>query len=157
MTDSNRPATSGNGADGAQFLLQQLFIKDLSFEAPHAPITLQSAKGEPDVKLNLRHSAKALDGDVYEVVLHISVHADLDGKTVFLAELDQAGLFLIRGYEEEQRKQLLGVFCPNTLFPYAREAISSTVAKGGFPPLMLQPINFEALYAQATRKQEGQA
>jgi len=157
MTDSNRPATNGNGADGAQFLLQQLFIKDLSFEAPNAPITLQSAKGEPDVKLNLRHSAKALDGDVYEVVLHISVHADLDGKTVFLAELDQAGLFLIRGYEEEQRKQLLGVFCPNTLFPYAREAISSTVAKGGFPPLMLQPINFEALYAQATRKQEGQA
>lgn len=157
MNDTVRRATNGNGSAANQFLLQQLFIKDLSFEAPNAPITLQSAKGEPDVKLNLRHAATPMDGDLYEVVLHISVHAELDGKTVFLAELDQAGLFLIKGYDDEQRKQLLGVYCPNTLFPYAREAISSTVAKGGFPPLMLQPINFEALYAQSVANQEGQA
>lgn len=150
-------AAGGNGADGPQFLLQQLFIKDLSFEAPTAPALLQAGTGEPDVKLNLRHSAEALDGDVFEAVLHVNVHAEMNGKTVFLAELDQAGLFLIRGYEEAERKQLLGVYCPNTLFPYAREAISSTVARGGFPPLMLQPINFEALYAQAMANQENQA
>ena len=150
-------AAAGNGANGPQFLLQQLFIKDLSFEAPTAPALLQAGTGEPDVKLNLRHSAEALDGDMFEVVLHVNVHAEMNGKTVFLAELDQAGLFLIRGYDEEQRKQLLGVYGPNTLFPYAREAISSTVARGGFPPLMLQPINFEALYAQALASQENQA
>jgi preprotein translocase subunit SecB len=109
------------------------------------------------VKLNLKHSAAALNSDVFEVVLHVNVHAEMNGKTVFLAELDQAGLFMIRGYEEAQRKQLLGVYCPNTLFPYAREAISSTVARGGFPPLMLQPINFEALYAQALANQQNQA
>ncbi|UCG73750.1 MAG: protein-export chaperone SecB [Chromatiales bacterium] len=157
MTDSIKGATNGNGSDSRQFLLQQLFVKDLSFEAPNAPVTLQGASGEPDVKLNLRHSSRALDGDAYEVVLHLSVHAELAGKTVFLAELDQAGLFIIKGYQEEERRQLLGVYCPNTLFPYAREAISSTVARGGFPPLMLQPINFEALYAQAAAQQEGQA
>lgn len=157
MNDATKPATNGNGADMRQFLLQQLFIKDLSFEAPNAPVTLQGAAGEPDVKLNLRHSARALDGHAYEVILHLSVHAELEGKTVFLAELDQAGLFLIKGYKDEERRQLLGVYCPNTLFPYAREAISSTVARGGFPPLMLQPINFEALYAQAAAQQAAQA
>jgi len=157
MNDASNGGTGGNGADTRQFLLQQLFIKDLSFEAPNAPVTLQGGAGEPDVKLNLRHSARALDGDAYEVVLHLSVHAELGGKTVFLAELDQAGLFVIKGYKDEERKQLLGVYCPNTLFPYAREAISSTVARGGFPPLMLQPINFEALYAQAAAQKEAQA
>ena len=157
MNDKSNPATSGNGAEARQFVLQQLFVKDLSFEAPNAPVTLQGAAGEPDVKLNLRHSAKALEDDNWEVVLHVSVHAELDGNTVFLAELDQAGLFVIKGYEAEERRQLLAVFCPNTLFPYAREAISSTVGKGGFPPLMLQPINFEALYAQAAAQAEGEA
>lgn len=157
MNDAIKPATNGNGTDKRQFVLQQLFVKDLSFEAPNAPVTLQGGPGEPDVKLNLRHSARALEGDAFEVVLHLSVHAELEGKTVFLAELDQAGLFVIKGYKDEERRQLLGVYCPNTLFPYAREAISSTVARGGFPPLMLQPINFEALYAQAAAQQPGQA
>ena len=157
MNESTKASSNGNGAAARQFLLQQLFIKDLSFEAPNAPATLQGAAGEPDVKLNLRHSAKTLDADTYEVVLHVSVHAELDGKTVFLAELDQAGVFMIKGYSEDECKQLLGVYCPNTLFPYAREAISSTVSKGGFPPLILQPINFEALYAQAQARQEAQA
>lgn len=157
MNEPANPATNGNGAGTRQFLLQQLFVKDLSFEAPNAPVTLQNAGGEPEVKLNLRHSARALDNDAFEVVLHLNIHAEIAGKTVFLAELDQAGLFVISGYKDEELKRLLGVYCPNTLFPYAREAISSTVAKGGFPPLMLQPINFEALYEQAAARQATQA
>ena len=82
MNETVNPASNGNGADARQFVLQQLFIKDLSFEAPNAPATLQGATGEPDVKLNLRHSAKALEGDAWEVVLHVSVHAEVDGKTL---------------------------------------------------------------------------
>ena len=107
MTDTSNPGASGNGADARQFLLQQLFIKDLSFEAPNPPGSLQGATGEPDVKLNLRHSMQALPDDAYEVVLHVSVHAELKGKTVFLAELDQAGIFTVKGYKDEERKQLL--------------------------------------------------
>jgi preprotein translocase subunit SecB len=157
MTEiTGRSTPGGNGSDPKQFLLQHLFVKDLSFEAPHAPEVLQGAGGEPEVKLNLRHSARALSGDNYEVVLHVSVHAQLNDKTVFLAELDQAGVFLVKGYDDEERKRLLGIYCPNTLFPYAREAISSTVARGGFQPLVLQPINFEALYAQAAANRAAQ-
>jgi len=87
------------------------------------------------------------------VVLHISVHAQVEGRSVFLVELDQAGLFTISGYGDEDQRRLLGIFCPNTLFPYAREAVSSLVTRGGFPPLLLQPINFEAVYAQSQKQQ----
>lgn len=142
----------GNGSDGSlrQFSLQRLYIKDMSFEAPSAPGIFNEAPGDPDVNLNLRNSHTALDGDNHEVVLHLNIHAKVGGRSLFLVELDQAGIFLIRGYGNDELKQLLGTYCPATLFPYAREAISSTVAKGGFPPLVLQPINFDALYAQAS-------
>jgi preprotein translocase subunit SecB len=165
MTDENLQSVpgggtaggGGNGSDTRQFLLQLLFVKDLSFEAPNVPEFLQSGGNEPEVKLNLRHSSRALPDDAYEVVLHVSVHAQLQDKTVFLAELDQDGIFLIRGYDEEERKRLLAIYCPNTLFPYAREAITSVVAKGGFQPLVLQPINFEAIYAQAQANADATA
>ena len=156
MTDETSGAKTNGNSNGAatrQFLLQQLFIKDLSFEAPHAPEILREALGEPEVKMNLRHAIRQLEAGAFEVVLHVSVHAQLAEKTVFLVELDQAGLFMIQGYPEEEQRQLLGIYCPSTLFPYAREAISSTVAKGGFAPLVLQPINFEALYAKAAAQQ----
>jgi len=150
---------NGNGQQPEQaFMLQQLYVKDLSFEAPNSPQIFSDANIEPETELNIRNSHTSLENGMYEAVLHISVHAKVGDKTIFLAELDQGGIFLIKGYTPDQTAMLLGTQCPTTLFPYARESISTLVGKGGFPPLILQPINFDALYAQAqTRGQQAQA
>jgi preprotein translocase subunit SecB len=141
---------NGSSTDTHQFTLQRLYVKDLSFETPNSPSIFSEQQGDPDIKLNLRHTNSEIDDKIYEVVLHVSIHATLDGKTVFLMEMDQAGLFQIDGYAPDDLKKLLGTYCSTTLFPYARETISSTIGKGGFPPLILQPINFDAIYAQST-------
>lgn len=145
---------NGNGAGDTQyqFALQRIYVKDLSFEVPSAPEIFGRQDVDPEIQLNLKNSQKALGNDNYEVVLNINVHAKADQQTVFLIELDQAGIFAIKGYPEDELKKLMGTYCPTTLFPYAREIISSTVAKGGFPPLTLQPINFDALFAQASEE-----
>lgn len=156
MTETRKDGNGNPAAAGAQtddqkrqFALQRLYLKDMSFETPNAPEIFKAVTGDPDVNLNLRNAHSELGDDAYEVVLHLSVHAKVEDRSLFLVELDQAGIFIIKGYTEAERKQLLGTYCPTTLFPYAREAISGTVSKGGFPPLVLQPINFDALYAQA--------
>lgn len=156
-SQSNGSSGKSNGSDNRAFLLQQLYVKDLSFEAPNTPQIFQESSIEPETELNIRNSHSAIGDNLYEVILHISVHAKKDTQTIFLTEIDQAGLFLVRGYNPEQANMLLGTQCPATLFPYAREAISSLVGKGGFPPLILQPINFDALYAQAREQQQPQA
>jgi preprotein translocase subunit SecB len=153
MTTSTT-AGNGNGNVGAQqrqFSLHQLYIKDVSFESPNAPTTF-AEPFQPEMKLNLQSSHKQLKGDEYEVVLHVTVHATLKEKSLFLVELQQAGVFQISGYNPEEIKVILGAHCPTTLFPFAREAIYSLVGRGGFPPLLLQPINFEALYVQAQNR-----
>ena len=143
---------NGNGSNGAvptrQFLLRQLYVKDISFESPNTP-GIFTTPTEPDIKLNLNSSHKALGDDTFEVVLHINVHATSKDKSLFLIELQQAGLFQVSGFKPEEAQAILGAHCPATLFPYARETISSLVARGGFPSLILQPINFEALYTQS--------
>jgi len=158
---SNGSKSNGNGSSNTNgsraFLLQQLYVKDLSFEAPNTPQIFQESSIEPETELNIRNSHSANGENVYEVILHISVHAKKGEQTIFLTEIDQAGLFLLSGYSPEQTNMLLGTQCPATLFPYAREAISSLVGKGGFPPLILQPINFDALYAQAREQQSAKA
>ena len=168
MNDTTSPANGTNGANGSNgtngsegdnraFMLQQLYVKDLSFEAPNSPQVFSQTGVEPETELNIRNGHQALDNDLYEVVLHIRVHAKKDDSTIFLTEIDQAGVFLISGYTQEQTAVLLGTQCPTTLFPYAREAISTLVGKGGFPPLILQPINFENLFARAREQQAQQA
>lgn len=149
---------AGNGNDGAaaaarQFALRQLYVKDISFESPNVPGVF-SGQFEPEVKLNLHSAHKPLGDDLFEVVLHINVHATAKEKSLFLVEIEQAGLFQISGYATDESRVLLGIHCPATLFPYAREVISSLVGKGGFPALILQPINFEALYAQALKARD---
>jgi preprotein translocase subunit SecB len=143
-------AGNGHGERGAQrtFALRQLYVKDISFESPNAPAVFTS-QVEPEVKLNLHSSHRPVGADVYEVILHLNVHATAKDKSLFMVEVEQAGLFQLGGYSEEEVKVILGTHCPATLFPYARETISSLVGRGGFPTLLLQPINFEALYAQA--------
>lgn len=151
--NGNGTAVTGNKV----FLLQQLYVKDLSFEAPNSPAIFQASGIEPETELNIRNSHTAYENHQYEVCLHIRVHARKDTQTIFLAEIEQAGLFRIEGYGAEQINTLLGTQCPATLFPYARESIASLVGKGGFPPLILQPISFDALYAQARERQRAQA
>ncbi|MGI9276015.1 MAG: protein-export chaperone SecB [Endozoicomonas sp.] len=145
-----------------QFALQRIYVKDLSFESPKAPEMFQ-AQWQPEVKLDLNTSNRPLENDMHEVVLSLTItvqNGSEDNKeTAFLAEVQQAGVFLVKGLGDEELHRTLGAFCPNILFPYAREAIDNLVLRGSFPPLMLAPVNFDALYMQARQQaeQEGEA
>ncbi len=137
-------------------LLQKIYVKDFSFESPNSPDVFTGGEWSPKTDLNLRSSHNSLENDIHEVVLTITVNAKHEEKTLFLVEVQQAGLFQISGYSKEEFETIVGTFCPNTLFPYVREAVASVVARGGFPEFLLQPINFDALYAES-RKQAQQA
>ena len=144
-------AEETNPDAGKQIGISKIYVKDFSFESPKAPDVFRSGEWTPQTDLNLRSSHKAVEGEdkLHEVVLTITVEAKQDDQTMFLAEVQQAGLFQVDGYDEEEFKAIVGSFCPNILFPYAREAIASTVQRGGFPEFVLQPINFDALYMQS--------
>ena len=131
----------------------KIYLKDFSFESPQAPDVFRQADWKPQTDLNLRSSHTAVEGEHHEVVLTVTVEAKADDKTFFLLELQQAGLFEIAGYEGEEFGAIIGSFCPNVLFPFARETIASIVQKGGFPEFILQPINFDALYLQSKQQQ----
>jgi len=138
-------------APSKQLLLQKIYIKDLSFESPRAPDVF-SKDAAPQTQLNIRSNAKEVGRDTQEVTLTLTIEAKDQDKTLFLIELVQAGIFLIQGYTDEERHMLTGSYCPGSLYPFAREAIADIVTRGGFPQLLLQPINFDALYAQAMRE-----
>ncbi len=138
----------------AQFALQRIYVKDVSFESPKAPEVFRT-QWQPKVNLEINSSNKKLEEDLYEVVLQITITAkDESEEVVYLTEVQQAGIFLVKGLEAEPLAQTLGAFCPGVLFPYAREAIDGLVTKGSFPPLMLAPVNFDAIYAQSRQKRE---
>ncbi|MGH8377642.1 MAG: protein-export chaperone SecB [Gammaproteobacteria bacterium] len=144
----SQSATSGNGQDtGKQVTLQRIYMKDCSFESPHAPAVF-ATQLNPDVKVNMRSDTNKLGDDNYEVVLTITVEAQAESRSIFLVEVHQAGLFSIRGFNDQELGAVLGSYCPNILFPYAREAVSDLVQKGSMPILLLQPVNFDALYMQ---------
>ncbi|WP_455217872.1 protein-export chaperone SecB [Kaarinaea lacus] len=142
-------------ANEQQFQLQKIYTKDISFETPNSP-AIFTEKWEPEVNVELHSSAKVLSDDVHEVTLSVTVTAKVGEKTAYLVEIHQAGVFTIAGFADRDRGHMLGSFCPNILFPYAREAISDVVAKGGFPQLLLAPVNFDALYAQHLQNQQKQ-
>ncbi|OYT97405.1 MAG: protein-export chaperone SecB [Pseudomonas sp. PGPPP3] len=146
MTDQ---ATTGAApeAQGPQFSLQRIYVRDLSFEAPKSPEIFRQ-EWTPSVELDLNTRQKPLEGDFHEVVLTLSVTVKTAGETAFIAEVQQAGIFLISGLDAAAMSHTLGAFCPNILFPYAREALDNLVTRGSFPALMLAPVNFDALYAQ---------
>lgn len=131
----------------------KIYLKDFSFESPQAPDVFRQPEWKPQTDLNLRSSHTAISDDQHEIVLTVTVEAKDGDKTFFLVELQQAGLFEIAGYEGEELNAILGSFCPNMLFPYARETVASLIQKGGFPEFVLQPINFDALYFQAKQEQ----
>ena len=137
-----------------QFIIQRIYVKDVSFEAPNSP-GMFTQEWNPDTNLDLNTHVNPLSSDNYEVELAITITVKSSDKTAFLVEVTQAGVFFITGYAQEQINHLLAAYCPNILVPYAREVIASLVSKGSFPELHLSPINFDALYAR--RLQEEQA
>ena len=141
-----------------QFGIQKIYIKDASFESPNAPRSFGYTRWEPKVDLNLTNANEHIEGDSYEVVLRITATVSLEETTTFLVEVECAGLFQIAGFGETERKYLIGSQCMNILFPYAREVVSDLTTRGGFPPLLLNPVNFDALYQQHLNQQkEGAA
>ncbi|MDX2418405.1 MAG: protein-export chaperone SecB [Xanthomonadales bacterium] len=154
MAEEQNQAAATEEQAQAQFQLQKLYVKDVSFELPNAPQIFQE-DGQVEIKLNLAQKVEDLADGVHEVVLTVTVTASLDEKTAYLAEVQQAGIFAIAGLPEQGKHAALNTLCPHTLFPYARRVITDLVAEGGFPPLVLQPINFDQIYAQ--RMQEAQA
>ncbi len=145
-----------NGEDQLQLVLQKVYIKDASFEAPNAPAIFQDMAEHPDqqpeVQLNLGHKATKLDETTREVVLTLTLTCTLGEQTAYLAEVQQAGIFTIAGFSADDEDNVIGSYCPNVLFPFARQVISSMIQDGGFPPFLLQPINFEALYNEQRRR-----
>ena len=140
---------------GKRITIGKIYVKDLSFESPQAPKVFKSGEWSPQTNLNLRSSHNELEDNQHEVVLTITIDAKEGDNTIFLVELQQAGIFEIAGYEKDEFGAIVGSFCPNILFPYAREAIAGLIQKGGFPEFILQPINFDALYMQSLQQQSA--
>ena len=154
MADEQQNNATANGANQpqVQFALQRIYVKDLSFESPKAPAVFQT-QWNPQVNLDLNTRHTKLQDDIYEVVLRLSATVtNGEEEVTFIAEGQQAGIFAIGGLDEASMRHTLGAFCPNILFPYAREAIDNLVLRGSFPPLMLAPVNFDALFAQSEQR-----
>jgi preprotein translocase subunit SecB len=134
------------------FGIEKLYVKDLSVEVPHAPEIFLEREA-PQVEIQLGTAGRALGEGAYEVVLTVTVTTKLEDRTVFLVEIGQAGIFRIVNVPDEQVEPLVAVACPNILFPYAREAVSDAVTRAGFAPIVLQPVNFEAMYMQRLQEQ----
>ena len=140
MADEKAPQT--------HFSIQKIYIKDVSFESPDTPKAFSFTKWEPKIDLNLNNTHTVIDENLYEAVLTITATVKHEDKAAFLVEVQQAGIFAVAGFNENDTKYLLGSQCMNILFPYARETVSDLTTRGGFPPLLLSPVNFDALYQQ---------
>lgn len=136
------------------FQIQRVYTKDISFEAPNAPQVFQK-EWMPEVKLDLDTASNLLAENVYEVVLRVTVTATMQGETAFLCEVQQAGIFTVGGIEGTQLAHCLGAYCPNILFPFARECITNMVSRGTFPQLNLAPVNFDTLFMNYLQQQQS--
>ncbi len=153
MADENN--TQAN-AQNPQFMLQRIYLKDMSFEAPQG-VEAFKQQWNPKIGQDLNTTSTRIDENHYEVVLKITVNVAMEDKTIFLVEVHQAGLFLVKDIQGPALAQLLNTMCPQILFPYAREAIDNCALKGSFPALALPPINFDALFARAIAQQQERA
>jgi preprotein translocase subunit SecB len=138
-----------------EFIIQRIYVKDLSLEAPHSPQAFQE-EWQPELNLQFTMNTRDVGENNHEVVLQITITAKSKEKTLFLVEVKQAGLFTLKGFTDQQNHQVMSITCPTILFPYAREAVSDLVGRAGFPPLYLTPVNFEALYAQQLQEQQDE-
>jgi preprotein translocase subunit SecB len=160
MSDESTGTPSAEGAAGVgqgQVMLERLYLKDASFESPRSPAVFGDA-WRPEFQLDVNTRTSGVGEDRFEVVLSTTLRAKTEGgKTAYIVEIQQAGVFHITGLDAPGRQRVLGTLCPGTLFPYVRETVDSLVVKGGFPAVHLAPVNFEALYADALRKHAAQA
>lgn len=151
MTEQNAaPKNTG------QFALQRIYLKNVSFEAPGAPGVF-GQEWRPDTQVQFHSGSARVAESIYDVVLRVTVTTTTDGKVAFIAEAEMAGLFLIDGANESQLEHALGVQCPNILFPFVREILMDLVSRGTFPQLLLQPMNFDAMYYEARRRKQAAA
>jgi len=153
MADTDNQGAAQDPAQ--QFAIQKVYVKDLSFESPNAPGVFTS-EFKPQVNVDLNTNGQSIGENIYEVVLSITVTVKQDDNTAYLVEVQQAGIFNIQGMPEDQLAGMLAVFCPSIIFPYAREAISDVATRGGFPQLLLAPVDFNAMYTQHLEQQKAQ-
>lgn len=149
-------AEENAAAEEKQFSIQKIYTKDISFETPNSP-QIFTEKWEPTVDFNLGTNVESLENALFEVSLSVTVTVKCKETTAYLVEVTQAGIFSLAGFSEQEMAPMAGSFCPNILFPYAREVISDLVAKGGFPQLLLAPVNFDALYSQHMQQSQQAA
>ena len=142
-------------AAGPAFTVEKIYVKDVSFEVPGAP-AIFTENVQPELQLNLNQRVQRLGENAFEVVLGVTLTCKAGEKTAYLAEVQQAGIFGLAGFDEATLDGMLGTHCPNILYPYARQLVSDLIQAGGFPPFFLQPINFEALYAESLRQRAAQ-
>ncbi|WP_126968231.1 protein-export chaperone SecB [Xanthomonas arboricola] len=147
----NGAVAPADAAAGPAFTIEKIYVKDVSFESPNAPSVFNDAN-QPELQLNLNQKVQRLNDNAFEVVLAVTLTCTVGGKTAYVAEVQQAGVFGLVGLEPQAIDVLLGTQCPNILFPYVRTLVSDLIQAGGFPPFYLQPINFEALYAETLRQ-----
>ena len=148
MTDQQEPQR--------QFMVQRIYIKDLSFEAPNSPTIFQE-NWTPEINVGLNSEIRRVADNLLELALKVTVDAKHEGKSVFLVEVVQGGVFMVQGFTEEETDAVMNIGAANVLFPYARETVSDLVSRGSFPQFVLQPVNFEALYAQQRQARAAQA
>ncbi len=154
MSDKKNTPVTPDDNKQAEFMIHRLFVKDISFESPDSPDAFKQ-EWKPVVDLAIDNNSRELEKDLYEATLKVTVTTKLKDKVAFVAEAKQAGIFLIKNFTEEQKEELLGSFCPSTLFPYVREVISDVINRGGFPPLYLAPINFDAIYNERKKQKKA--
>lgn len=152
MTEEFNGAQAPEGTDEmpSQFMVEKIYVKDLSFEVPNAPAVFNS-DGENNLGMNMQHAVTPVSESAFEVVLHLTLNCQQGESTVYLAEVKQAGVFTLSGFDQQGVEYLLSTQAPAILYPYARQVISDLIQAGGFPPFLLQPINFEGLYMDAMR------
>ena len=154
MSEEEQPEAQTEG-DKKIIRPQKIYLKDVSFESPNSP-ELFTRKWAPKLAVEMNHSASMLEDDIYEVILAVTTTVSIEDKTAFLAEVHQAGIFVLKGHEPDTLQRLQQVYCLNTLYPYVCTALSDLVTKGGFPQLLLAPIDFRAMYAKNIQKDSDQ-
>ena len=156
VNGANAAGNSAATPTGPQFSVEKIYVKDLSFEVPNAPQVFNE-QVQPQLQMNLNQRVQRVADNLFEVVLGITLTCTAGEKTAYLAEVQQAGLFGLAGFDEQTLDGMLGTHCPGVLYPYARQTIGDLIQAGGFPPFLMQPINFEALYAEGLRQRAAQA
>ncbi len=153
MAQDNNAAQTEENAPG--FNIEKIYVKDASIEVPNAP-NIYTDRAQPQINIELGNMAQQIEPGFFEVALKVTVTSKIEDKTAFLVEVTQAGIFQIRNVPDENMEMIIGITCPNILFPFAREAVADMVVRAGFPSLLLNPINFEALFAQQKMQQAEQ-